>query len=42
MEFKDTAEEAAFRTEIHAFIKGNLPGRFAEPDAETAYGVDSP
>jgi alkylation response protein AidB-like acyl-CoA dehydrogenase len=34
VEFKDTAEEAAFRTEIRTFIKGNLPSAMADPDAE--------
>src|SRR5579885_1713601 len=34
MQFQDTAEEAAFRSEVRGFIKQNLPSRFASPEME--------
>ena len=34
MEFKDTQEEAVFRTEVRGFIRGNLPAVFAQPEME--------
>ena len=40
MEFRDTPEEASFRTEVRSFIQGNLPkslagvSAFEEPDDE--------
>src|SRR5579883_3683241 len=34
MQFQDTADEAAFRSEVRSFIKENLPSRFASPEME--------
>jgi alkylation response protein AidB-like acyl-CoA dehydrogenase len=43
MEFKDTPEEAAFRAEVRAFIKQNLPANWGTLDAEAEFtGVEDP
>jgi len=43
MDFRDTPEEAAFRTDVHTFIESNLPQGWGEVDAEAAFlGDDDP
>jgi len=42
MDFRDTPEEAAFRTEVREFIRQNLPGRYAEPGGGELYENLSP
>jgi alkylation response protein AidB-like acyl-CoA dehydrogenase len=43
MDFRDTPEEATFRTDVHSFIEANLPKGWGEADAEAAFmGEEDP